>query len=67
MSFDVKSVNMKKGVMPYTASLPTTQKKIFKAGKFLRKNRTKYKPVNYIQIWNDESRDERGFQHKYVP
>ena len=42
-------------------------KKIFKAGKFLKKNRTKYKPVNYIQIWKDESRDERGFQPKYVP
>ena len=43
------------------------KKKIFKAGKFLKKNRMKFKPVNYIQIWNDESRDERGFEHKYVP
>ena len=66
LSFDVKSVNMKKGVTIY-CQFADHAKKIFKAGKFLKKNRTKYKPVNYIQIWNDESRDERGFEHKYVP
>jgi len=37
LSFDVKSVNMKKGVMPYTASLPTTQKKYLKQVNFSRK------------------------------
>ena len=48
MSFDVKSGNMKKGVVPSTAKLSTKQ--IFKGGNFLKKNAMENKPVYNIQV-----------------